>query len=176
VLIAGAEAAVLVDRGWVPYEDFTGGNLSQYDDPGQVELEGILRRSQSKPAIGGRADQVPGPGEAPLEAWNWINLTDISRQIPYQQLPVYIAAVPSSGSLELPYRSELELDLSEGSHLGYAFQWFIFAAIFGIGYPLFVRREEKRQAVKIDQQKPYIQPGTDVTSQSEPESKGYEQA
>ena len=176
LLIAGEEAAVLVDRGWVPYEDFTGGNLSQYDDPGQVELNGIMRRSQSKPAIGGRADKVPGPGEAPLEAWNWINLTDISRQIPYQLLPVYIAAVPSSGSLELPYRSELELDLSEGSHLGYAFQWFIFAAIFGIGYPFYVRREEHRQAAINDQVKPYVQTESHSDSNSEPESKGYKQA
>jgi surfeit locus 1 family protein len=176
LMIEGTEAALLVDRGWIPYEDFTGGNLSQYDYAGQPQIEGIIRRSQSKPAIGGRADQVPAPGEARLEAWNWINVSDISQQLPYQILPVYLAALPASGEQSLPFRSELELDLSEGSHLGYAFQWFIFAAILGIGYPFYVRREEKGQDENSGPAKPYTQPGTKSTTGSDPDSKGYEQA
>ena len=173
LVIDGAESAVLVDRGWIPYEDFTARNLDQYDVPGKTQVEGIIRRSQSKPAIGGRADQVPGPGEPPLEAWNWINISDISGQLPYQVLPVYLAAVPAAGEQSLPYRSELELDLSEGSHLGYAFQWFIFAAILGIGYPFFVRREESRRNDKRLPEEPYVQVGNNTPGQTEPESKGY---
>ena len=176
LLIEGAEAAVLVDRGWIPYEDYTGGNLSLYDVEGQAQVEGILRRSQSKSAIGGRADQVPGPGEAPLEAWNWINISDISGQLPYELLPVYLAALPEAGQQSPPYLSELELDLTEGSHLGYAFQWFIFAAILGIGYPFFVHREENRHTAEPGQKKPKIQPGNNLSTPSDPDSKGYEQA
>ena len=176
LLIEGAEAAVLVDRGWIPYEDFTGGNLESYDVAGQVQIEGILRRSQSKSAIGGRADLVPGPGEAPLEAWNWININDISGQLPYELLPVYLTALPDAGQQFPPYRSDLELDLTEGSHLGYAFQWFIFAAILGIGYPFFVQREENRQIEKAGRKKPDIQPGKNLSTPSDPDSKGYEQA
>ena len=175
LVIEGAEAAVLVDRGWIPYEDYTDGNLSRYDAAGQAQVEGIIRRSQSKPSIGGRADQVPGPGEPPLDAWNWINISDISQQLPYELLPVYLAAVPGPGEQSLPYRSELDLDLTEGSHLGYAFQWFIFAAILGIGYPFYVRREENRQSGKTGKHSPYVQPGKETSTQPEPESKGYEQ-
>jgi surfeit locus 1 family protein len=175
LVIEGAEAAVLVDRGWIPYEDYTDGKLSQYDAAGQARVEGIIRRSQSKPSIGGRADQVPGPGEPALDAWNWINISDISQQLPYELLPVYLAAVPGPGEQSLPYRSELELDLTEGSHLGYAFQWFIFAAILGIGYPFYVRREENRQGGKTVKHSPYVQPGKETSTQPEPESKGYEQ-
>lgn len=173
LLIDGGELAVLVDRGWIPYEDYTSGKLDLYDLPGQAQIEGVIRRSQSKPAIGGRADQVPEPGEAPLEAWNWINIGDISQQLPYQLLPVYIVALPGSGSPQLPYRSELELDLSEGPHLGYAFQWFIFAAILGIGYPVYLRREESRRASVRDRKELYTQPGNNQNSISEPDSKGY---
>ncbi len=176
LIIAGTEAALLVDRGWIPYEDFTGGFLKQYAVPGQVQVEGIIRRSQSKPAIGGRADQVPAPGEAPLETWNWINVSDISQQLPYQVLPVYLAAVPAAGEQSLPYRSELELDLTEGSHIGYAFQWFSFAAILGIGYPFYLRREEKGQAENSGRAKPSSQNSTTSTKGSDPDSKGYEQA
>jgi surfeit locus 1 family protein len=175
LMIDGGKSAVLVDRGWIPYEDFTSGKLDRYDVPGQSQIEGIIRRSQSKPAIGGRADQIPGPGEAPLAAWNWININDISQQIPYPLLPVYVTALPDSGVPQLPYRSELDLDLTEGPHLGYAFQWFIFAAILGIGYPVYINREEKRQASTRVQEEPYIQPGIIQNSTSEPDSKGYKQ-
>ncbi len=176
LVISGGEKAILVDRGWVPYEDFTGDNLSQYDDPGLVEGEGAIRRSQSKPLIGGRADQAPGPGEDPLKAWYWINIKDISGQFPYELLPMY--QVSSSDLIEeqLPYRSEEELDLSEGSHLGYAFQWFTFAAILGIGYPIYMRKEEE-QVVSISEKKtPYIRHKNSKESNPDSDSKGYKQA
>lgn len=174
LLIAGAEEALLIDRGWIPYEEYTGGNISQYDIAGQVQVEGMLRRSQSKPAIGGVADAVPGPGEAPLKAWNWINLSDISAQLPYPLLPVYLTAAPLPGEQSPPYRAELELDLTEGSHLGYAFQWFAFAAILGIGYPFYIRREENRQVQKSRPEKPYTQSSSGAPS-ADHESQGYEQ-
>jgi len=169
--IEESQAVVLVDRGWIPYEDYTAGNLGRYDVPGTSHVEGIIRRSQSKPAIGGRADQVPGPGEEPLKAWNWININQISQQIPYELLPVYLAAVPGAGDQTLPYRSALELDLSEGSRLGYAFQWFAFAAILAIGYPIYVRREDNRAAGSSGNT-PYM----DSSTPSDTDSKGYKQA
>lgn len=176
LLIEGTDSALLVDRGWIPYEDFTEGKLGIYDVAGSTQVEGILRRSQSKPAIGGRADQVPGPGEAPLQAWNWININDISKQLPYPLLPAYMAQVPISTEQSLPYRSELDLDLTEGSHLGYAFQWFTFAAILGIGYPFYVRREESRKADRPNTTKPFTQPGTKNSTSTDPDSQGYKQA
>ena len=175
LVISGGEKAILVDRGWVPYEDFTGDNLSQYDDPGLVEVEGTIRRSQSKPLIGGRADQAPGPGEDPLKAWYWINIDDISGQFPYELLPVYQVSSPDLIEEQMPYRREEELDLSEGSHLGYAFQWFTFAAILGIGYPIYVRKEEG-QAVPISEKKtPNIRHKNSKESNPDSDSKGYEQ-
>lgn len=176
LMIAGEDRAILVDRGWVPYEDFTGGNLSLFDQPGLVEINGTLRRSQSKPLIGGRADIVPGPSEPPLTAWNWINITDISGQIPYELLPVYLVSSPDLIEDQLPYRSQNELDLTEGSHLGYAFQWFTFAVILGIGYPLYVRKEETRNTSKSSDEIPYIRPKNSNEAQHDAESKGYEQA
>ena len=56
----------------------------------------------------------------------------------------------------MPYRTQLELDLNEGSHLGYAFQWFTFALILAIGYPIYVSREEKRLSTPTSKGKPYI--------------------
>ena len=176
LMIEGEDRAILVDRGWVPYEDFTSGNLAQYDEPGTVQIEGTIRRSQSKPRIGGRADVLPGPGEPPLEAWNWTNISNISRQVPYELLPVYLVSLPEETGNQLPYRSEHELELTEGSHLGYAFQWFIFAAILAIGYPLFVRKEEERRSRGDHGHTPYIQPNKPQEQESDSNPKGYKQA
>jgi surfeit locus 1 family protein len=176
LIIDGSQQSVLVDRGWVPYEDFTAGKLAQYDQPGVVELNGVIRRSQTKPMIGGQEDQIPGPGEPPLMAWYWININSISDQMPYELLPVYLRSSPDPAMEELPYISQQELELTEGSHLGYAFQWFTFAAILGIGYPIFIRKEEARAAGLTRKGAAYIQEKKTTPTNQDGESKGYEKA
>lgn len=147
--ISGSDQAVLVNRGWVPLEDYSAGNLKKYAEPGVVEVKGVIRASQSKPEIGGRADQVPAPGAGKLMAWNLVNVPGIGSQIDYPLLPVYIQQAPDPAWTSLPYRSLPELELTEGPHLGYALQWFSFAAILIIGYPFFIRREEKASIGKL---------------------------
>lgn len=176
LIIEGSDQAVLVDRGWVPYEDFEQGDFDKYDQPGLVNVGGIMRRSQAKPRIGGRADQVPGPGEPALNAWYWINLEQINRQMPYKLLPVYIQENPGSATERLPYKASLELDLSEGPHLGYAFQWFIFAAILAIGYPVYIKREESRVNNQKAAGSPYIQSEKSRTIYGESDKKDYKNA
>jgi surfeit locus 1 family protein len=41
-------------------------------------------------------------------------------------------------------------ELSEGPHLGYAVQWFIFSAIAVVGYPLMLRRVALRRGKEVD--------------------------
>jgi surfeit locus 1 family protein len=138
--IEGSQQAVLVDRGWVPVEDFSSSDWSAYDEPGLVEVEGVIRASQAKPDFGRRSDTLPAPGEPPLKAWNFVNVQGIARQMPYALLPVYVQQVPDPAWSAMPYRSAPELDLSEGPHQGYALQWFTFAALLLVGYPYYVFR------------------------------------
>jgi len=146
--IAGSNEAVLVNRGWVPLEDYSSGDLTKYAEPGMVEVRGVIRASQSKPEIGGRADQVPAPGEGKLLAWNLVNVPGIAAQVAYPILPVYIQQAPDPKWNSLPNRSQPELELTEGPHFGYALQWFSFAAILIIGYPFYIRREETTSNAK----------------------------
>ncbi len=143
LLIAGSDRAVMVDRGWIPLEDYQSGDWSAFDEPGVVTVEGIIRRSQPQPVMGGRLDRTPQPGER-LDAWNFITLEMIGAQIPYPLLSVYIQQAPEEGRTDMPYRSLPEVELTEGPHLGYAVQWFLFALTLGVGYPFFVNKEEKR--------------------------------
>jgi surfeit locus 1 family protein len=140
--IAGSDQTVLVNRGWVPFEDYSGNNLKKFAEPGLVTLKGVIRVSQSKPDVGGHLDQIPAEGEGKLMAWNVVNVQGIESQLSYPLLPIYIQASPDPSWNILPYRSEVELDLTEGPHMGYAIQWFIFAAILAIGYPFYIRKEE----------------------------------
>ncbi len=144
--IKGTDQAILINRGWIPGEDFLSGNWSRFDQPGEVTVKGVIRRAQTKPDFGKRLDPVPAAGEPPLKAWNLANVEAIAQQIPYSIVPeVYIQQTEGGGDAAgLPIPAQVELDLSEGPHLGYALQWFTFAAILGIGYPIFVKRRMGR--------------------------------
>jgi surfeit locus 1 family protein len=135
-------AAVLVDRGWVPAD----GNSKpedwrKYDEPGMVTVTGQIRLGQGKPAFGGVADAPPADG-SPLWVWNNGDLEKIALQMPYPILKVYIQldADPDDEVPPIPYQPVLEL--TEGSHFGYALQWFAFATILFAGYPFYLRKQE----------------------------------
>lgn len=143
LLIDGSQEAVLVDRGWIPAEDYESGDWSKYDEPGRVTVEGVIRRSQDRADFGPRQDPTPAPGQEPLQAWNFVNINNIQPQIGTPLLPVYVQQAPDPAWHGPPFRSQPALELSEGSHLGYAIQWFGFAALLLFGYPFFVRKQER---------------------------------
>lgn len=161
LLIEGSEAAVLIDRGWVPHEDYTEGRLATYSQSGDVTITGVIRNSQTRPDIGWRSDPDPTPGERQTSFF-LANVDRIQQQVPYTLLPVYVQQSPAPGIEGPPHRAPLSLELTEGSHLGYAIQWFVFAAILFFGYPYFVKREQaERPAVKdtkrrVEDDRPYF--------------------
>ena len=142
--IQNSDQVVMVDRGWIPADDFESGDWSKYDEPGLVEVRGMVRASQSKADFGIRRDATPLPGQGPLLAWNFVNVDQLKNQITGPLLPAYIQEAPNPAWTSLPYRSLPQLELTEGPHMGYAIQWFAFAAILGLGYPFFIRRQEAK--------------------------------
>jgi len=144
--MAGSDRAVLVDRGWIPYEETENGQWPQYAQSGEVVVRGRLRASRQQTGLGFRTDPTPVPGER-LTAWNQANVEAIGAQTPYPLLPVYIQQAPDPDpDTVLPYAGLPPLDLSDGSHLGYAGQWFLFAIVFAVGYPVFVRHQMREAA------------------------------
>jgi surfeit locus 1 family protein len=141
--IQGTDQVVLVDRGWIPAEDFAPQNWRKYDEGGIQSIAGVVRVGQSQPDFGRIADPTPAEGEW-LDTWNLANIAAMAQQLPYPILPIYIQQSPDTFWMSLPHRSAPDLELTEGPHLGYAIQWFTFAALLFFGYPFFVRREEAR--------------------------------
>ena len=59
-----------------------------------------------------------------------------------------LLVVTSDENSTPPFPVNLTIDLSEGSHLGYAGQWFIFSILLGIGYPVYVKKQGEKPEVK----------------------------
>jgi surfeit locus 1 family protein len=134
-LLTGGDQAVLVDRGWVPFEDDVpplGGPLAP--PAGEVLVDGVLRPP----------DAATGPADvaSPVLTVKAIDLAALDAQIPSSLLPLYLqltAQEPPQPS-GLPAAAPLP-ELSEGPHLGYAIQWFAFAVTALVGYVLLYRRD-----------------------------------
>lgn len=138
--------AVLVDRGWIPADgNSTSPDWRKYDEPGEVTVTGQIRLGSGKPAFGGVADALPENGER-LEVWNNLDVAKMSEQSPYPFLPVYIQPNASADDAEPPIPFQPVVELTEGSHFGYALQWFTFAAILFLGYPFYLRKQEVEKA------------------------------
>ena len=138
-----SEEAILVDRGWIPADgNAAPSDWRRYNEPGTVNVSGQIRLGQGKPALGGVADTLPENG-AKLEVWNNADLAQIASQLPYPILPVYIQPAADASDTEPPIPFQPEVEITEGPHFGYALQWFTFATILFVGYPFYLRRQEK---------------------------------
>ena len=152
LVLSGTDQAILVDRGWIPYEDFTNNNWSKYYEPGEVTVIGVLRRSQEKPDFGDRSDPTPAPGEPRKPAWFFVNVGGIQEQVSYKLLPgAYIQQSPDPKWTNYPKRSFAEVEISEGPHFGYAIQWFTFSFIALVGVPILVYWQEKKKETEIEE-------------------------
>lgn len=142
--ISGSDAAVLVDRGWIPREQADPARRKALSAPlGEVVVRGIARRSQED--VGGPKDPPLSAERPRLDAWFRINIDRIQQQIGYPLLPIFIEQQPAIGDPALP-RTVATADLGEGPHIGYAVQWFSFAIILVVGYIAFTYSQAKRAA------------------------------
>lgn len=132
-LVTDDGLAVIVDRGWIPL----GLDPSQETPPtGQVDIDGVLFGSEGDPP-----GQV-GAATARVDTLVRVDLARIQAQLPYRIAPVYVLLQERTTTQpdELPLPAPLP-ELSEGSHLSYAVQWFTFATIALVGFVIVALRE-----------------------------------
>lgn len=128
------QTAVLVDRGWIPEADNNPQGRAKYDIIDPVTVRGYVAQSQTLPQASIE------DATTPQEQWYRVDIAGIDEQMPYDLLPVYLLQEPGDNSTP-PFRSAPDLELSEGNHLSYAMQWFIFSLGLGIGYLAFVNKQ-----------------------------------
>jgi surfeit locus 1 family protein len=133
--LAGVEAAVLVNRGWVPSPDAATVDPRPFAEPGAREVRGIL---QEVPRTENRGAPAPGV-RGGVPTYRRLDLAEVRARASYPVLPLYVQQLPDPSLREPPHRVPPP-ELGEGSHLSYAVQWFSFAAIAVIGLAVFLLR------------------------------------
>ncbi len=149
-LVQADGTAVAINRGWVPYSYTEDGPWEDFAPPtGSVTVQGLLRQSQVRETNG----LVSSPKDAEVGTLRVLARLDVGRlaqQTDERLIPGYIslrAQDPSQNDLPVPVPLP---ELSQGPHLGYAIQWFAFALLTLIVYPLLLRRYAKRKQMDGD--------------------------
>lgn len=143
--IDGSEKAILVVRGWIPAAAGESGDWAAYNETPNQSVQGYLQKSRKMPD--GSISVVPPD---PVKGWWRVDIEAIQSLMPYPLLPVALQVAPDENRArsELPRRVAVDFDLSEGSHMIYALQWYSFALIAGIVYIVVLRRREVGPAAK----------------------------
>lgn len=134
-LVTGSGEVLLVDRGWVPYDRRPPVPDAPVPD-GEVTVEGVLMPPRAQGRFG-----VDVPDSGPVQITSVVDTDRLAAQMPgplhsgYLLLAAQDPAPP--GSLPIPPEPP---DLEAGPHLSYAVQWFLFAGVVAVGYPLLLRR------------------------------------
>jgi cytochrome oxidase assembly protein ShyY1 len=133
---------IYVTRGFVPLG---------MDDPAlptteQVTVTGRIRPTSERSGVAAR-----DPAEGVLTEVQRLDLVRLAAQIAgplvAASLDLIASDPPEAGDLPEPV---MRPDLSEGSHLSYAVQWFIFAAAAAAGWVLAVRVSARRRSHASD--------------------------
>jgi surfeit locus 1 family protein len=136
LVLADRKTAVLIDRGWIPEDQRDPQFWSQYDEAGSVSIDGYITRSQV--ISRGTAESAPS---GPSQEWYRIDIAAIQPQIPYDLLPVYvIQSPPPEGNVAVPFNEARNVEITEGNHESYAYQWFIFCIGLGVAYVIYINK------------------------------------
>ena len=140
-LVLDSGVAVLVDRGWIPDDEYQAGNLFT-DAAGPQAVSGYIALTET---LRRRTAESVAPATPNDEVFR-VDVAALAEESPYPLVPYYVR-LSSTEEVDrtLPVEIPREIDLSEGPHLGYAIQWFIFSLGLGAGYVLYVNRSLRRE-------------------------------
>lgn len=146
-LLQADGTAVVVNRGWVPFDVQPEGPWDRFAPPtGPVTVTGLVRPPQVRDTSG-IVSGPEDPAEGVLRTLSRVDVARLDQQVDVDLLPLYLdlrsqePAQPQAVPVPVPAP-----ELDEGPHLGYAGQWFIFATLTVIVYPLLLRRVARNRA------------------------------
>ena len=143
-LVLDDGSAVLVIRGWIPFEMQTPPVRQAAPPSGPVSVKGYLVPDEGDGRI------VPEGGVI-----RTLDVRGIASTLPYEVAGVPIQlrdqTPPQPGDLPRPYPLP---ELSEGPHFSYAIQWFAFATIALIGGVVLLRRDRSESRQGVDPGRP----------------------
>lgn len=142
LVVEGTDAAVVVNRGWVPLDVPDQRPLPDTRPPaGTVEVAGYLEEGQTRGAFGPR-----DPAEGTLTELVRADLERIQQQYPRDLYPGILQLATQQPAQVDGFPTPLPLPSADlGPHLSYAAQWAIFTLLVPVGWLLVVRQSVKRR-------------------------------
>lgn len=136
---ASEGTVVLVNRGWIPI-DTTGPPVEDALVPeGQVTLVGLARDTEVRGSLG-----PVDPAEGPLDRISRVDIERLRPQISGPLAAFYLQLVEPARATQLPLTLPEPEPGGGPPHLSYAVQWFAFAGVVAIGYPLLLRATARK--------------------------------
>jgi surfeit locus 1 family protein len=163
-------SAVLVDRGWVPYEHDGVPVQAAAPPDGPVEVTGLALPREPAHRAGvlggdGRDPDELAPGE-PVEFVSHADPAVVGRAID-EDLPALVVRADGGhrrSGAELP-ASVPPPEPDEGvDHFSYAMQWFAFTGVVAIGYPVLLRRRRRDGGLGSEPEPPEAAPASDAAA------------
>jgi surfeit locus 1 family protein len=130
---------VAVNRGWVPIDSQGPPVPDALPPAGDVTVAGILRVSEGRGPTGVIED------DGSYRKIGRLDLELLAPQWSSSLIPVYLQLDrqdPAQGEYPSPLPPP---EIGEGAHLSYAIQWFVFAAVAAIGFPILVVNTARRR-------------------------------
>jgi cytochrome oxidase assembly protein ShyY1 len=140
-LVLADGRAVAVNRGWIPVAAATGDPAGYAPPDGTVTVTGVVARTETRQGLG-----ATDPAAGRLHDMARVDVARLDQQVAEDLLPAYLtlrSQEPAGATLPLPV---VLLVLDDGPHLNYAGQWFIFATLTCVVYPLLLRRTARQRA------------------------------
>jgi surfeit locus 1 family protein len=144
-LAPGAKpTAVVVNRGFAPLGPNDPAIVIPAVAPtsASAEIEGVLLLSQKRGNIGPK-----DPAEGVLDVVNRVDVPRLQQQETTVSLePLFVQQLVPKVATQIITTLPLPDVGSDGPHLSYAFQWFLFASVGVVGWPLLIHKVTREQA------------------------------
>ncbi len=132
----GDGRSIVIDRGWVSIDLDSPGMAEFAATEGPVTVYGALRKTETRGSFG-----PVDPPTGVLAQMARVDLERIDQQVETEVLPVYIQLLDQDPAPQTDRPALVALPTpSEGPHRGYAVQWFLFAGVVAVGYPVLLWR------------------------------------
>lgn len=142
----GGGSAVLVDRGWVPYDVGSPPVTDAAPPEGEVRVTGVVIPGRDARRAGALDGQGRPPGDlpdgAPVEFVSHADPALVGRLLGVDLAPLVVRADRGhrAEGASLPVTAPAPEPRRDVDHFSYAMQWFLFTGVVAVGYPILLWR------------------------------------